>query len=77
MEINITKAKTNLSELIQKLVDLKEDEIIVTKNGKPLVSMKLINQDSSKRIGIAEKEMKGRSITLEELNSIDLSDCFN
>ena len=76
MEITITKTKTNLSELIQKLADLKEDEIIITKNGKPLVSMKLINQDASKRIGIAEKEMEGRSITLEELNSIDMNDIF-
>ena len=76
MEINIDEAKTNFSKLIQSLVDQEEDEIIITKNGRPLVSMKLISNNTARRIGIAEKEMKGRSITLEELNSIDVSDLF-
>ena len=77
MEINIYEAKTNFSKLIQALVDQQEDEIVIAKNGKPLVSMKLINKNAARRIGIAEKEMKGRSITLEELNSIDVSDLFD
>jgi len=76
MEINIDEAKTNFSKLVQSLVDQEEDEIIITKNGRPLVSMKLISKNTERRIGIAEKEMKGRSITLEELNSIDVSDLF-
>ena len=76
MEVNIYDAKTNLSKLIQALVDKQEDEIIIAKNGKALVSMKLINKTTSKRLGIAKKEMQGRSITLEELNSIDVSDLF-
>ena len=76
MEVNIYDAKTNLSKLIQALVDKQEDEIIIAKNGKALVSMKLINKNTSKRLGIAKKEMEGRSITLEELNSIDVSDLF-
>ena len=74
--INMYEAKTNLSKLIQALVDRQEDEIIIAKNGKALVSMKLINKNTSKRLGIAKKEMQGRSITLEELNSIDVSDLF-
>ena len=77
MEINIYEAKTNFSKLIQALVDQQEDEIVIAKNGKPLVSMKLINKNAARRIGIPEKEMKGRSITLEELNSIDVSDLFD
>ena len=77
MEINIYEAKTNFSKLIQALVDQTEDEIVIAKNGKPIVSMKLINKNSSRRIGVAEKEMKGRSITLEQLNSIDVSDLFD
>lgn len=76
MEVNIYDAKTNLSKLIQALVDKQEDEIIIAKNGKALVSMKLITKSTSKRLGVAKKEMQGRSITLEELNSIDVSDSF-
>ena len=37
----------------------------------------ITNKKISRRIGVAEKEMKGRSITLEELNSIDVSDLFD
>ena len=76
MEVNIYEAKTNLSRLIQQLVDQEEDEIIISKNGKPMVSMKLITKNTTRRLGIAKKQMEGRSITLEELNSIDVSDMF-
>ena len=74
MEVNIYEAKTNLSKLIQSLVDLKEDEIVISKNGKPLVSMKLINRTSKKRLGIAKGKIK--EMTIEEFNSVDLSGYF-
>jgi hypothetical protein len=36
----------------------------------------LLKKKTSRRIGIAKKEMEGRSITLEELNSIDVTNLF-
>ena len=36
----------------------------------------LKKKTAHRRIGIAKEEMKGRSITLEELNSIDVIDLF-
>ena len=74
MEVDIQKAKTNLSKLIQQLVDLIEDEIIISKDGKPLVRMKLINKPSNKRVGIAKGKLK--EMTLEEFNSVDVSSLF-
>ncbi len=70
------EAKTNFSKLIQSLEDKQEDEIIIARNGKPVAKIVLINKNVDKRFGIAKKEMEGRSITLEELNSIDVSDLF-
>ena len=76
MEVNIYEAKTNLSKLIQNLEDNIEQEIIIARNGKPVAKLVPISKNVSRRIGIAKNEMKGRSITLEELNSIDVSDLF-
>ena len=76
MEVNIYEAKTNLSRLIQNLEDNIEQEIIIARNGKPVAKLVPISKNASKRIGIAKTEMKGRSLTLEELNGIDVSDLF-
>ena len=70
MEINIYDAKTHLSKLIQNLIDEKEEEIIITKNGKPVVKMVLISNKNKKRLGIAAKEMNDFDLSLEMLNSI-------
>lgn len=70
MEISIYEAKTNFSKLIQQLIDGKEEVIIISKNGKPVVQMSLLNKKNSKRVGIAKKEMKEVDISLEDFNSI-------
>ena len=70
MEVNIYEAKTNLSKLIQTLVDEKEDKIIISKNGKPLVQLTRLQNKITKRIGSAKKEMSNFDISLEEFNSI-------
>ena len=70
MEINIYDAKTNFSKLIQALIDEKEEMIIISKNGKPVVQMTLISKKNSKRIGAAKKEMEGFDMSLEDFNSI-------
>lgn len=76
MEVDIYEAKSKLSKLIQSLVDKTEDEIIISKNGKPLVSMKLLNKKTNKRVGIAEDYFKGFDMSMEDFNSLDVSDLF-
>ena len=76
MEINIYDAKTHLSNLIQQLVDEKEEIIYISKNGKPVVQLTLIKNKKSKRLGIAKKEMKDFSLSLEDFNSIPINDFY-
>lgn len=73
MEVNIYEAKTNLSKLIQSLVDQNEETINICKNGVPVVKMTLIKKPS-KRIGIAKGKIK--SISVDELNSYDVGEYF-
>ena len=77
MEINIYEAKTNFSKLAQLLVDGKEEEIIVCKNGTPVLKMIKFKKDKRvKRIGAAKEEMKGFNISLEAFNSIPIDDFY-
>ena len=76
MEISIYDAKTHLSNLIQQLVDEKEEIIYISKNGKPVVQLTLIRSKKSKRLGIAKKEMKGFDLSLEEFNDIPVDDFY-
>ena len=70
MELSVSEAKNNLSKAIQTLIDGKEEKIVITKNGKPVVQMTLYSKKVNKRIGIAKNEMKGFDMSLEEFNSI-------
>ena len=70
MEVNIYEAKTNFSKLIQALEDKVEDEVIISRKGKPIAKIVLINKNISKRIGIAKNEMKGFDLSLEAFDSI-------
>lgn len=70
MELGVSETKNNLSKVIQTLEDGKEEKIVITKNGKPVVQMTLLSKKSSKRIGAAKKEMNGFDISLEGFNSI-------
>ena len=74
MELSIYEAKTNFSKIIQMLIDGKEDVVVVSKNGKPVVQMTLLAKKNSKRLGIAKKEMEGFELSLEEFNSIPVGD---
>ena len=74
MEVSIYDAKTNFSKIIQSLIDGKEEIVVVSKNGKPVVQMTLVAKKNSKRIGIAKKEMDGFDMSLEEFNSIPTLD---
>ena len=52
MQVNIVEAKTDFSKLVRILESKREDSITVSRNGKPIVRMTLINETPvSKRIG--------------------------
>ena len=76
MEMSIYDAKTHLSNLIQQLLDEKEEVIYISKNGKPVVQLTLIKTKKSKRLGIAKKEMKGFDLSLEDFNDISINDFY-
>jgi prevent-host-death family protein len=46
--INIHKAKTNLSSLIERV--LKGEKIVIARNGKPVVSLNKISKDKGNRV---------------------------
>ena len=59
MQVNVLEAKTDFSKLIRLLESGKEDSITVTRNGKPVVKIVLIDQAPvSRRIGIAKGKFK-------------------
>jgi antitoxin (DNA-binding transcriptional repressor) of toxin-antitoxin stability system len=74
MKISIYEAKTHFSKIIQDLVDGKEEIIIISKRGEPVVQMTLVAKKNSKRVGVAKKDMEGFDISLEEFNSISTLD---
>lgn len=74
MELSIYETKTNFSKLVQLLIDGKEDSIVVSKNGVPVIQLVPLTKKNSKRVGIAKKEMDGFDISLEEFNSIPVGD---
>ena len=55
LTVNVREAKTDLSKLLRLIESKREDEIQITRNGKPIVKMTLVNPiPTSKRIGVAE-----------------------
>lgn len=76
MEISIYNAKTHLSNLIQQLIEEKEDVIYISKNGKPVVQLTLIRNKKSKRLGAAKKEMKDFDLSLDEFNAIPVDEFY-
>ena len=70
MKVSICNAKAHLSNLIQQLIDEKEEIIYISKNGKPIAQLTLIRDKKSKRVGVAKKEMKGFDLSLEEFDNI-------
>lgn len=47
--VNIHKAKTNLSALIERV--LRGEKIVIAKNGKPVVTLQKIGKEQAKRKG--------------------------
>ena len=59
MQVNILEAKTNLSNLVKLVETGKEERIIISRYGKPVVKMVVYNDAPvSKRIGVAKGKLK-------------------
>ena len=72
-EFNMYEAKTNLSKISRLLEEKKEDFVIISRNGKPLLKVTLYEeQDRSKLFGCA----KGMFEIPEDFDEIDLSKDF-
>ena len=69
MIIDIKDAKKQLSNLVDSLIERKEDIIYISKSGKPIAQLSLIKHEN-KRISVAKNEMKGFILSLEDFNSI-------
>jgi len=57
LQVNVHQAKTNLSKLIQKVVD--GEEVIIAKGNQPIVKMILVDQiKPQRRLGSAKDLVK-------------------
>lgn len=72
MNYSVDEAKAKLTNIIQQLVEKKEDVIFITQNGEPIVQMVRYNS-ASNRVGAAKKEMKDFDISLEDFNNIPIN----
>ena len=70
MKIEISEAQERFEELVQLLIDGKEERITIFKDGEPVIQI----VPPSKRIGAAKNEMNGFDISLEAFNSISIDD---
>lgn len=59
MQVNILEAKTNLSSLVKLVETGKEEQIVISRYGKPIVKLVIYQEvPVSKRIGIAKGKLK-------------------
>lgn len=72
-QVNMLEAKTQLTKLIKTLETKQEDEIIIARDGKPIASIKLINNknDRSKLFGCGKGIIKHHDLDLDEFNSLN------
>ena len=66
-QVNMLEAKTNLSKLVRLLETRQEDVVVISRNGTPVVEMRLLKQTEGKRIGIA----KGKLVIPDEFDDWD------
>ena len=54
--VSLFDAKTHLSRLVDQIASAQEDEIVISRNGKPVARVLPISADTNRRIGIARGE---------------------
>ena len=73
-QYNMYEAKTNLSKIIRTLEDKKEDYILISRNGKPIIKMVLYEDtDRLKAFGCG----KGMIDIPDNFDEIDISSDFD
>ena len=66
IQVSVREAKTDLSKLVRLVESKREDEVQITRNGRPVVKIILLRPTpASKRIGVAE----GKFIVPEDLDA--------
>ena len=57
--VSLFEAKTHLSRIVEDLLSGKEDQVVISRRGKPVVRVTPLSQrDASKRIGAARGRFK-------------------
>ncbi len=56
--VSLFDAKTHLSRLVDQIASGQEDEIVISRNGKPVARVLPIPADAGRRIGIARGEFE-------------------
>lgn len=56
--VSLFDAKTHLSRLIDQIASGTENEIVISRNGKPVARVVPIQEDTSRRIGLAKGEFE-------------------
>lgn len=56
--VSLFDAKTHLSRLIEQIASGTEDEIVISRNGKPVARVVPMAEDATRRIGIAAGEFE-------------------
>ena len=56
--VSLFNAKTHLSRLIDQIASGAEDEIVISRNGKPVARVVPIRRDTSSRVGMARGEFE-------------------
>ena len=56
--VSLFDAKTHLSRLVDQIASGQEDEIVISRNGKPVARVLPIPADATRRIGIARGEFE-------------------
>ena len=67
-----TEMKNNFGKYLEMVI--RGNEVIITKNGKPVAQITPICKKNSKRVGAAKKEMDGFDISLEDFDAIPTLD---
>lgn len=69
--VSMFEAKTNLSRYVASVVSQQEPYILITRNGKPVAKIVPYEEDTGKRIGLAEGCLPYLS-SLDDFDSIDM-----
>ena len=56
--VSLFDAKTHLSRLIEQVISGAEDEIVISRNGRPVARLVPMQPDVSRRVGLAREEFE-------------------